>query len=358
MTFKPDLSLIDINGLGYAAMYIPALSRLEVNGFSTGAIHGAMTSLFSNMARNPDAVPFVLWDCRATWRHESLPEYKGNRSNNPDKIAIRESYRKQVPIIQLLLGALGIPQISCGEAEADDVAGAICRNIHPSWLIELTSKDTDWFQSIAPNVVWHSPFLKRTVDLTLLANPDNGLSDGHFFTPREYLHAKALAGDDSDCIPGIDGVGLATAVKIMRQHDGTIEGFWRDADEGRIKPKGVIKERLASTHSRDIYARNLKLMDWGRSPPMQTNLLSLTAGSPDWLEVQSITEEFGLKKAFTQARESMKPWQSRGWGQALWAVDAALNNQLCQQLVNPNAIDAATQDAIIDRSCEVACSHP
>ena len=116
-----DLLVFDMNGLGYAAMYQPSLAKLSHKGMPTAALHGAMASLFSKMAEFPTAMPHVLWDGRAAWRKALLPEYKANRSDTPEKVEIRESYRKQVPYIQQMLMQLGIPQVRSGDAEADDV---------------------------------------------------------------------------------------------------------------------------------------------------------------------------------------------------------------------------------------------
>lgn len=325
---KPDLLLVDINGMGYAAMYTP-MGRLSHNGFPTGGIHGAMTSLLARMTHHPGAAPFVLWDRRATWRHEALPEYKANRAATPEKQEIRATYRMQTPIIQLLLNALGIPQISCGEAEADDLAGFICRGIDPSWMIEMDSRDTDWYQGIADNINWYSPLTKRHVTLSVLADPDNGLTDGHFLSTWEYLQAKALAGDTSDDIPGLDKIGLKTACKVMREHGATIQDFWRKVDDGSFVPKGVILQRLASTEARAVYERNIRLMDWRQGPPLRTNELALTAGTPDWAQAKEIAAEYGLAKVLSFARTVLKPWEQSGWGRGLDAVHASLYPEHC-----------------------------
>lgn len=326
--FKPDILLVDINGLGYACMYLPAFNRLSVNGFQTGAIHGALSSLFAYMDSRPGAVPIVLWDNRANWRYSLLPEYKGNRSDTPEKVAIKECYKTQTPVIRMMLTALGIPQISCGEAEADDLAGHICREIDPSWNIELGTKDTDWYQSLKENVAWYSSLTKKYVTLESLADPNNGM-ECNFLSTKEYLEAKALAGDTSDYIPGIDKVGLKTAVKIMREHGGTIDSFWTAVDEGRHIPKGSVQERLANQESRDIFKRNKILMDWGQAPAIKTEYLALIAGKPDWDQAQDIANEYGLVKAISKSKIVMKAWPN-GWGDALWAVDAALNQNICQ----------------------------
>lgn len=325
-----DLLIIDINGLGYAAMYQPNLARLEHDGFQTGGIHGALASVFMRMAEMPLALPVVIWDGHARWRKEMYPEYKSNRKNDPGKIAIRESYIRQTPYIQLILNRLGIPQLRCETAEADDLAGSLCRNLDASWKIELDSKDTDYWQALAENVDWYSPSSGKKITLATLADPALASKDGHFLNPREYLQAKALAGDASDCISGIEGVGLKTATKIMRAHGGTTESFWDAMDAGKT-PKGVVETRMNEKPSREIYQRNLKLMDWSLAPEIDTGMLSFTAGRPDWDDVQSLTEQFGLSRTLSKAKEVMGK-NGRDWGHGLDAVESALYPNLCQPI--------------------------
>lgn len=335
----PDILLIDINGLIYASMYTP-LGKLEFDGQPTGAIHGALNSLFARMAENPDAVPFVLWDSRAQWRYDLLEHYKGSRSGDAgsDRERIREQCKIQTPHIQLLLSILGIPQISCHGAEADDLAGIICRYLDPSWIIELTSRDTDWWQALDPRTTWYSPVHKKGLTLAGLSDPNNGMKDGHFLSTDEYLQAKALAGDASDEIPGIDGVGLATAVKIIRKHGTTIEDFWRKVDAGEVKPGGVIETRVASAASRDMFERNIKLMDWRLSPAIDTSRLALTAGICDLDSLEVEAKAFGLKKLMSTSKTALAGWRD-GWGAAVHAVDSALHHEICIPMPNPNRLN-------------------
>lgn len=347
---KPDLLIVDINGLGYAAMYSP-VGKLTHNGFPTGGVHGALTSLFSRMGQRRGAVPFVLWDRKAHWRHEEYEQYKSNRGATPEKVEIRETYRKQVPIIQMVLQALGIPQISCGEAEADDLAGVLCRNLHTSWLIEMVTRDTDWYQGLAANIAWYSPLNGKQVTLADLMNPNNDLSDGHFLSTWEFLQAMACAGDGSDCIDGIEKVGMTTAVKHMRANGGSMESFWAACDSGACKVKGVILERLASQQSRDIYARNLRLMDWTRAPELRHDLLAYTYGAPDWALVKEIAAEYGLAKMVVRAQEALEPWQE-GWGEQVNAVDAALNYNLMQPVLKPGSQPIASNEEAEEKVME------
>jgi DNA polymerase-1 len=334
-----DILLMDVNNFLYAAMYTP-LGNLQFEGFPTGGIHGTLNSIFARMADRPGALPVVLWDCKAQWRYELLPDYKGSRFATPEKQAIRESARMQAPIVRMILSALGIPQVTCGGAEADDLAGVICRHIDPSWYIELNSGDTDWWQALAANVSWYSNVHKMSLSLERFSDPEAKLKDGHFITTAEYLQCKALSGDTSDEIPGIEGVGLRTAAKIIRAHGGDIRNLWSGIAAGEVRPKGVIEARVATAEAQAMFERNIKLMDWSLAPEIDVSCLALTAGRPDWSILTQAADDFGLKKVRSRAEAALKPW-SAGWGEALWAVDGALNYTLCQQNPKPGQRESA-----------------
>lgn len=318
---KPDILLFDMNGLGYAAMYQPNLAKLQHNGTPTAALHGALASLFSRMAEFPNALPVVVWDGRARWRNELYPGYKENRSDTPEKVAIREAYRKQVPYIQLLLLHLGIPQLRSGSAEADDLAGAICRELGGDFKMELVSRDTDWWQGLTRKIWWYSPLSKKVITFEDFTNPEVGTNDGHFLTTDEYLKCKALAGDTSDCISGVEGVGLKTAAKFIRKY-GSMAELWLRVDSGKESVKGSIMERLVTQETRDLYARNLQLMDWSRSPPLNTAEIAAFCLEPDYESFEQLATDFGLTRVISTAKKQSQQrahW-TKPWGRVVTAL--------------------------------------
>lgn len=173
--------------------------------------------------------------------------------------------------------------------------------------VELFTKDTDWWQGLSEKVHWFSPFSKKTVTLEFLANPDNELKDGYFLSVDEYLKCKALAGDASDTIPGINKVGLITAAKYIREF-GSMETYWNRVDSGE-KFNGKILETLASHEARAIYYRNLELMDWKKAPKYANSDMALTCMTPCLEDFNALCEEYGLKqieyaaKIFIENRE-------------------------------------------------------
>ena len=268
MPDKPKLILIDINVLGISSMREWAYMGNSFNDKPTSAIQGTLDKLSLLLAKYEDHVPIVLWDDRCHWREEILPSYKRHRWETPEQQAFLENYLAQAAVVRQLVGYLGIPQIFCPNFEADDLAGVICRGIDTSWQVVLATSDSDWYQTLRENVIWFSPLTQRQVTLADMSDPD-AIRDGPFDSTDHFIQAKALAGDSSDGIPGVRGVGIKTAARIIREH-GSVENLWAKHDS-YAPIKGVIQLRVAGLEYRDIYRRNLRLVDWRLAPLLPPN---------------------------------------------------------------------------------------
>ena len=307
----PNLLIIDVNALGYAAMHQPALARLSHNGEPTAALHGALMSIFSRLVEYPSATPIAVWDGHARWRKELFPGYKSNRSDKPEKIKIREAYIKQAAVIEELLRLLGIPQVRSESAEADDVAGVICRNIDPAWVIQLVTRDTDWWQALDERTSWYSPLTKTSLTFDAFIDPDRGSSDGHFLSTQEYLNCKALAGDSSDTIPGLDKIGLKTAAKILREY-GSLDALLARAKAGEVF-SGAALLKLLAPGVKEMYERNLRLMDWKQAPPLDSSSVNAQFTQPDLEAFQRLADQYGLSRVATAANKLDLPAQRALW---------------------------------------------
>jgi DNA polymerase I len=265
MASVPKLLLVDINVLGFASMHQARLVNRHVNGEPTGVIHGTFERLIWLMTEYPQHIPVILWDERCHWREAILPSYKRHRWTTPEQQALLHNYLRQASVVRQLLTHLGVLQTSCPGFEADDLAGIICRNVIPEWQVVLATSDTDWYQALRPNVIWHSTSTGARVTVDELGNPDL-VRDGPFHSTDHYVWAKALAGDASDGIPGVRGVGIKTAARIIGEY-GSVEKFWVKCDSG-IPINRAILARVARPDSREMYARNLRLIDWRLAPPL------------------------------------------------------------------------------------------
>lgn len=270
------LLLIDVNILGFGAMRDEKYRDRKHLGRRTGAIVGVIEELAKLRISNNDRTPVVLWDDRCDWREKLLPTYKAHRWSSFAQRVMLEEYLWQTEILRELLSHLGVTQVRASGYEADDLAGAICRHCDPNWEIRLVTSDTDWFQALRPGVDLYSLSLKTVISHQDLGNPKVVLG-GPFDSAKHYVVAKSLAGDVSDGIPGVPGIGLKTAARIIREY-GSMEALWALHD-GRTPMRGEVLKRAAGCDHRATYLRNLQLIDWTLAPPLGQSL-QIDAGGP------------------------------------------------------------------------------
>lgn len=267
-----DLILIDGNSIGYAA------HNARVIKHRTGEIQAVFFGLkmmkkaieqFGTPGRTKSQ---CLWDSKAQWRYDIWPEYKGKRDNTPEKAVSRREYKRQVPILRQALSMIGLEQTFATGDEADDLAGAIVHNRSPNMKILLVSGDQDWLQLVGEDVDWFDP---RNSD----AHPGGRFVDISNFeaatgckNPVEFVQAKAMLGDGSDNIPGVEGIG-EKAIPMIFAEWGSVPKLFAHAD-GLAVPE-ITKADLPADLSRwrtkmnafcfgpgrEVFKRNMRLMN-------------------------------------------------------------------------------------------------
>lgn len=254
---------------------------------------GLAQSVMRISALYPGAVPVVLWDGHAEWRKSLCPEYKANRKDTPEKIAVADSWRQQQPLASALLLHMGVIQMRAVDAEADDLAGRLCLHETPAAhgidRVTMVSGDTDWWQELSSRVDWFTPITDKPMTQDMLRS--TAAKDGPFAGPDEYLLAKALAGDPSDNIPGVPGVGIATALKLLRLHGGLL-GIQQAVEEGRAKDK----KSTAIAGMIPVIQRNLKIMDWSQAPEPQPGNTGVHRDNFDVQDCQFFCDDLGLHR--------------------------------------------------------------
>lgn len=262
--------LIDANASGYQAHHGEVMTRAD--GMQVQAVFGFLTAIRSLRTEFPDANIIVLWDGES-WRKSVSPTYKESRDPDPSefdpgssdekerrryKAAVdlaenRSAYKKQSPFIQEGLRHLGIPQFTCFNYEADDLAALFSDRYqskgHP---VRLVTSDGDWMQLIQNRVVWKSnrpPYqfvsLKNFHEKAKIGNETFG-----FTSPDQFVDAKILFGDKGDCVNGIPGFGEKTVGRFFKTFP-TIQWFldtpradvereWLEA-AGKKAPKPVLE---------------------------------------------------------------------------------------------------------------------
>jgi DNA polymerase-1 len=229
------LAVIDGKSVFYRGYYsMPNLSMAD--GTPTGGVYG-FASLAIELIKKlePDYVA-VAWDKKDTnirKRREIYPEYKAGRKKAPD------DFYEQIPILHELLEAFGWPLYELDDYEADDILGAFAKEATEKGIETcLLTSDLDALQLIGP--------------MTKVYALKNGLSnleefDVEYFEKKygigveQFLDLKSLAGDSSDNLPGVPGIGDKTGIQLLQQF-GTLDDIYEHLDD--IKPT-VAKKLIA-----------------------------------------------------------------------------------------------------------------
>ncbi len=212
------LYVVDGYGLIYRA-YFAFIRRPLVNskGRNTSAIFGFLRMLLQLMAsRKPARIVVALDSVSPTFRHERYQAYKATRQKTP------EDLRAQIPLIEALIGALGVPCVRVEGFEADDVMATLAETCRTSGRpCYVYSSDKDVLQLVGGSVRVLKPGAEGEV---VEMDPARVLED-RGVEPAQIVDYLALVGDTSDNVPGVPGVGEKTAVKLLQQL-GSLQGIY------------------------------------------------------------------------------------------------------------------------------------
>lgn len=262
-----NLILVDGNSIGYAAH---SARELLLHGKQIQALFFSLKMIKRAREYAGDGYHklIVLWDSKAQWRYDLYPEYKGKRDSDPEKRESRRQYKEQVPLIRKALSLLGVEQRFAKHEEADDLAGALVANKEVGQKILLVSGDQDWLQLVGPDVGWYDPRENgRFIDMRSFH------SSTGFLTPVLFSQAKAILGDSSDNVKGVDGIGEKCLALLFANY-GSIPKFIQFANDIRFSVGGFEKGDLPDELSRwrkklsefafsgglDVFKRNMQLM--------------------------------------------------------------------------------------------------
>ena len=213
------LVIVDGTNIFYRAFY--ALPNLTApSGVPTGAITGfANITLRILREYNPDFAAIALDTSRVTFRTEIFPEYKGGREKTPDELIA------QLGILEEFADALGIKVLTAENFEADDIIGTLATQASREFLVDIVSGDRDTFQLINENTRVLFP---KTNSVEVYDEEKFRAEFG--FEPALLVDYKALAGDTSDNIPGVPGIGGKTATKLIQEF-GALENVLANSDK-------------------------------------------------------------------------------------------------------------------------------
>ncbi len=248
------IMLIDGNSILNRAFYglqAPTLMSTS-DGLYTNAVYGFINIVNKFMnEEDPDYI-CVAFDLKApTFRHKEYSDYKANRVGMPDELAV------QLPVMKEVLDAMNIKRVEYEGYEADDLIGSIS-----SWAEEqklnviIITGDRDSLQLVSQSTRAKIPTKKAGKNETEEYDYQVVL-DKFGVTPAQMIDVKALMGDNSDNIPGVKGIGIKTACKLIKEF-GSIEKIYEDTQ--KVKSKG-IKEKLDADREMAFLSKRLATID-------------------------------------------------------------------------------------------------
>jgi len=207
--------------------------RMTASGINTSALLGLANGLMGILRKEKPTHAVLAMDPGGpTFRHEAYPPYKAQRQKMPDDLAA------SIPYAFELAEALRIPVVRAEGFEADDVMGTIAvKGAAAGFDVYLATPDKDAAQLVRPGVKLYRP--SHAGDAAEIYDEAGVCEHWHLREPVQMIDYLALAGDSSDNIPGIRGVGEKTAADLLAKY-GDIEGVI----ENQPKIKGKLSEKI------------------------------------------------------------------------------------------------------------------
>ena len=254
--------LIDGSGYIFRAYYaLPPLTR-KSDGLPVGAVSGFCSMLFKLLEdsksnenlQKPTHFAVIFDSARKTFRNEIYSDYKANRSEAPDDLAPQFEYIRKSVL------AFNLPSVDLPNYEADDLIATYTEQILAKGAkVTIVSSDKDLMQLYRKDVRLFDPMKNKFITPEDIINKFG-------VEPKKVIDVQSLAGDSSDNIPGVPGIGVKTAAELINQY-GTLEKLLDNAHE--IKQN---KRRETLIENKDKAIISKKLVTLMKDAPAQRKI--------------------------------------------------------------------------------------
>jgi len=246
---KDHFYLIDGSGYIFRAYYaLPPLTR-KSDGLPVGAVSGFCSMLFklledsrsSENLQKPSHFAVIFDAARKTFRNEIYPDYKANRSEAPDDLAPQFEYIRKSVV------AFNLPAVDLPNYEADDlIATYVDQILSKGAKVTIVSSDKDLMQLYKKDVRLFDPMKNK-----FITQEDIVTKFG--VGPEKVIDVQSLAGDSSDNVPGVPGIGVKTAAELINKY-GTLEKLLNNAHEIKQNKR---RETLIENKDKAIISKKL-----------------------------------------------------------------------------------------------------
>ena len=256
---------------------------MSVHGHHMGGTVGFLNSMRDLVGLVRPKQTFVIWESGGSVRKRAIfPGYKSGRK----PMRLNRFYEDDIPdsvinidvqkvALSRLLPHLGVCQVLGDGCEADDVIGYLCRNTFVSQRKLIASSDRDYYQLLDDETTVYSWSSRRFV------GPKDALAETGI-APHNFVTAKAVCGDPSDCVPGVRGAGFKTLVKRFPALGTDADVSVQDLiDMAAAYGPGAPKVVKSIIESADVIKRNHRVMylDVSNLAALQVRRIDAVVGS-------------------------------------------------------------------------------
>ncbi len=283
--------LIDGSGYIFRAYYaLPPLSR-KSDGLPTGAVSGFCSMLFklleearSDDSKNKPTHFAVIFDsAKKTFRNEIYSDYKVNRSEAPEDLVPQFEYiRKSVE-------AFNLPSIELLNYEADDLIATYSKKIiEAGSKVTIISSDKDLMQLVSNNIRLYDPMKSKIIG-------EKEVKEKFGVKPSQVIDVQSLAGDSSDNIPGVPGIGIKTAAELINKYK-NLDNLLKNVSEITQKKR---KETLISNKDKALLSK--KLVTLKDDVPIKNQLNEFLLKNVDKDKLYNFLREMEFNRLLSQA---------------------------------------------------------
>ena len=181
---------------------------INSKGVNVSGLNGLLFTLIRVLeTEKPDYLAVASDGPEPTFRHERFEAYKATREKMPDELV------EQLPYIPRIVEALKLPYLLLPGFEADDIIGTLVKEAERRGLESyMVTGDKDFMQLIGDHTFMYSA---RGEEVSLVKR--EGVRERFGCAPEQVIEVLALMGDSSDNVPGVRGVGVKTAVKLIQE---------------------------------------------------------------------------------------------------------------------------------------------
>ena len=328
---KPRLLLIDGSGYIFRAFFaLPPLT--DKIGTPVGAVYGFCNMLFKLAQDRPGEQMIVVFDKGShSFRNEMYAEYKANRDETPEDLV------PQFPLVREAATAFGVPVVELEGYEADDIIATYAKQAAVAGrAVTVVSSDKDLMQLVGNGIEMFDPMKAKEIGRDeVIAKFGVG--------PEKVRDVLALAGDTSDNVPGVPGIGVKTAALLLDEF-GDLEHLLAGAETIKQKKRrenliefadlARISQRLVTLceetpvpqHLNEIDTVDVdyaKLLEFARNYSFNTltkRLEALLAGTPAGVD---LPDSKANAEAYTTINELavLEEWLERAKAKGILAID-------------------------------------